>query len=61
MSNRRHQPVKIDAAFEAEAKAMALAMETGELPPRAAPYFDRVKRLAEAYWAAVNANRVGRA
>jgi hypothetical protein len=40
---------------------MARAMDAGELPKRSEPYYERVKRLAEMYWQAVNANRVGRA
>ena len=45
-------PVKIDAAFEAEARAMVKAMQTGELPDKAAPRYDRVKKLAEMHWQA---------
>ena len=43
--------VKIDAAFAAEARAMIRAMDTGELPPRTAPYCHRVKALADMQWA----------
>jgi hypothetical protein len=44
-------PIKIDAAFNEEARAMVRAMNTGELPPKSAPYYDRVKKLAEMHWA----------
>ena len=43
--------VVIDLAFEAEARAMVRAMETGELPPKSAPYYDRVKKLNDMHWA----------
>jgi hypothetical protein len=55
-----HPPVKIDAAFEEEARAMTRAMDTGELPPKSAPHYQRVKKLAEMYWAAKNKHGEGR-
>jgi hypothetical protein len=48
MSGR--EPVKIDDTFEQEARAMARAMDTGELPPDSAPYYQRVRGLAELHW-----------
>ena len=48
MSTRK--PVPIDDAFEAEARAMVRAMNTGELPPAGASYYMRVKKLAEMHW-----------
>jgi hypothetical protein len=53
-------PVRIDAAFEAEARAMVRAMETGELPPKTAPWYQRVKALAKMYWAAKSHHGEGR-
>jgi hypothetical protein len=53
-------PVKIDAEFEAEARAMRRAMDTGELPPKDARWYARVKKLAEMYWAAKNQHGEGR-
>jgi len=44
-------PVKIDGAFEEEARAMVRAMNTGELPSETATYYVRVKRLAALHWA----------
>jgi hypothetical protein len=44
-------PVRIDAAFEAEARAMVQAMQTGELPPEDAPWYGRVKGYADLHWA----------
>jgi len=41
----------IDPAFNEEARAMVRAMNTGELPPASAPYYRRVKKLAELHWA----------
>jgi hypothetical protein len=43
-------PVSIDRAFEEEARAMAKAMETGELPPTSASYYALIKKLAEMHW-----------
>jgi hypothetical protein len=51
--------VKIDDLFEEEARAMVRAMETGELPPRSKPYFDRVKGYAELHWTAKASRRSG--
>jgi hypothetical protein len=51
MSKQPQPPVKIDEAFEAEARAMVRAMQTGELPPDSAPWYGRVKRLSEMHWA----------
>jgi hypothetical protein len=47
-------PVKIDRAFEEEARAMVRAMNTGELPSEGASYYARVKRLAAMHWAEEN-------
>ena len=44
-------PVRIDAAFEEEARAMTRAMNTGELPAKDKPYYDRVRGYAELHWA----------
>jgi hypothetical protein len=59
MSTRK--PVPIDDAFEAEARAIARAMQTGELPPASAPYYERVKRLAEMHWQGKDMKTRGRA
>jgi hypothetical protein len=58
--SQRHGSIVIDDASEAEARAMARAMNTGELPPKSAPYYERVKKLAEMYWAAKNQHGEGR-
>jgi|KBSSwiStaDraftv2_1062776.scaffolds.fasta_scaffold151894_4 hypothetical protein len=44
------KPTIIDEEFEREARAMARAMDTGELPPEDASYYRRVKALAELHW-----------
>jgi hypothetical protein len=49
------KPWRTDSAFEAEARAMQKAMDTGELPPKSAPYHDRVKRLAQLHHEAIAA------
>jgi hypothetical protein len=46
-------PVPINEAFEAEARAMAKAMETGDLPPESAPCYRRVRALALMHWDAI--------
>jgi hypothetical protein len=44
-------PTVMDKAFEAEARAMARALQTGELPSESATYYVRVKRQAALHWA----------
>ena len=45
-SSKQPKPTVIDDAFEAEARAMARAMKTGDLPLKGAPYYERVKKPA---------------
>jgi hypothetical protein len=47
---RKRGPIVIDQAFGVEARAMAKAMQMGELPPASTPYYGRVKTLAEIHW-----------
>jgi hypothetical protein len=44
-------PIPFD---EEEARAMARAMRTGELPSTSVPCYERVRRLANLYWVARN-------